>query len=110
VLAFDVEPVPGAGPAQTGRDAWSLAPGQLWRTTLFNALQLKALELWNRFDRNMEKLAETESGQTSSEYVAVTAVAVAIAIGVIYLTLRNALSTAVSNIGTAITNFVSNNV
>ena len=84
--------------------------GQLWRTTLFNALQLKALELWNRIDRNMEKLAESETGQTSSEYVAVTAVAVAIAIGVIYITLRDALTTAVENIGAAITDFVSSNV
>jgi Flp pilus assembly pilin Flp len=77
---------------------------------LFNALQLKALELWNRFDSNMEKLAEAERGQTSSEYVAVTAVAVAIAIGVIYATLRTSLTTAVQNIGNAITTFVSTNV
>ena len=77
---------------------------------MFNAIQLKALELWNRIDRRMESLAETERGQTSAEYVAVTAVAVAIAIGVIYITLRSALSTAVSNIGSAINNFVSSNV
>ena len=77
---------------------------------MFNAIQLKALELWNRFDRHMEDMSESERGQTSAEYVAVTAVAVAIAIGVIYVTLRNALSTAVTNIGTAITNFVSSNV
>jgi Flp pilus assembly pilin Flp len=77
---------------------------------LFNAIQLKALELWNRIDRRMESLAEAERGQTSAEYVAVTAVAVAIAIGVIYITLRSALSTAVSNIGSAINTFVSSNV
>jgi len=74
---------------------------------LFNAIQLKALELWNRFDHRMEDLAESERGQTSAEYVAVTAVAVAIAIGVIYVVLRDALSTAVSDIGAAITSFVS---
>ncbi len=84
--------------------------GQSWRTTLFNAIQLKALELWNRFDRHMEDMAESERGQTSAEYVAVTAVAVAIAIGVIYITLKSALTTAVTNIGTAITSFVNNNV
>jgi len=77
---------------------------------LFNAIQLKALELWNRIDSRMEALADSERGQTSAEYVAVTAVAVAIAIGVIYVTLRSALSTAVSNIGSAINTFVSSNV
>ena len=77
---------------------------------MLESIQLKALELWNRFDRNMEKLSESETGQTSSEYVAVTAVAVAIAIGVIYLTLKNALSTAISTIGTEINNFVTTNV
>ena len=77
---------------------------------MFNAIQLKALELWNRFDRSMENLAETERGQTSAEYVAVTAVAVAIAIGVIYVVLRTALTTAVSNIGSAIVSFVNTNV
>ena len=89
--------------------SWGLA-GQSWRTTLFNAIQLKALELWNRIDSRMEALADSERGQTSAEYVAVTAVAVAIAIGVIYVTLRSALSTAVSNIGSAINTFVSSNV
>ena len=77
---------------------------------MFNAIQLKALELWNRFDSHMEDLSKSERGQTSAEYVAVTAVAVAIAIGVIYVTLKSALSTAVTNIGTAITNFVNSNV
>ena len=77
---------------------------------MFNAIQLKVLELWNRFDSNLENLAKSERGQTSAEYVAVTAVAVAIAIGVIYVTLRDALSDAVTDIGAAITNFVSTNV
>ena len=77
---------------------------------MFNAIQLKALELWNRFDSNLENLAKSERGQTSAEYVAVTAVAVAIAIGVIYVTLRDSLTTAVTNIGNAIENFVTTNV
>ena len=79
--------------------------GQSWRTTLISAFQVKALELMNRI-RDMKE----ERGQTSAEYVAVTAVAVAIAIGVIYAVLSSALSTAVSDIGTAITDFVDNNV
>lgn len=64
-----------------------------------NLIKRKMLELAARLNG--------ETGQTSAEYVAVTAVAVAIAIGVIYVVLRNALSTAVSDIGLAITDFVS---
>ena len=45
-------------------------------------------------------------GQTSSEYVAVTAVAIAIAIGVIYASLQGALSAAVSIIGGRIVSVV----
>ena len=74
---------------------------------MFNAIQDKALELFTRAMGHLANGCRREEGQTSAEYVAVTAVAVAIALGVIYLTLKTALSTAVSNIGTAITNFVS---
>jgi len=66
---------------------------------LFKAIESKVLGILK--NRN------AEVGQTSSEYVAVTAVAVAIAIGVIYSVLSGALSTAVSDIGAAITSFVS---
>lgn len=65
---------------------------------MINRIQLKALELLNRLN--------DQRGQTSAEYVAVTAVAVAIAIGVIYVVLQTALTTAVSNIGAAITDFI----
>jgi len=68
---------------------------------MINTINEKMLELVNRVrDLNPER------GQTSAEYVAVTAVAVAIAIGVIYVALKTALSTAVSDIGDAITGFV----
>jgi Flp pilus assembly pilin Flp len=77
---------------------------------MLNSIQLKALELWNSIDAKLEGMAHSERGQTSAEYVAVTAVAVAIAIGVIYVTLKDALSTAVTNIGSAITDFVGSNV
>lgn len=66
---------------------------------MINRIQLKMLELLNRL--------EDQRGQTSAEYVAVTAVAVAIAIGVIYLTLGTALTDAVSAIASRITAFVS---
>jgi Flp pilus assembly pilin Flp len=77
---------------------------------MLNKIQLKALELWNSIDARLEGMAHSERGQTSAEYVAVTAVAVAIAIGVIYVTLRDSLSTAVTNIGDAIESFVTTNV
>jgi Flp pilus assembly pilin Flp len=70
---------------------------------MIESIQLKALELLNR----LRDLKDAERGQTSAEYVAVTAVAVAIAIGVIYLTLSEALTDAVGSIGDAITNFIS---
>ena len=70
---------------------------------MFDRIQLRALELLNRFS----DLKNNERGQTSAEYVAVTAVAVSIAIAVIYATLGASLTTAVSNIGTKITTFVS---
>jgi Flp pilus assembly pilin Flp len=65
-------------------------------------VQLKLLEMWNRL--------QDQRGQTSAEYVAVTAVAVAIAIGVIYVTLSDALSAAVTSIGDAITDFIDTNL
>jgi Flp pilus assembly pilin Flp len=61
-------------------------------------LMEKLLELWTRL--------QDQRGQTSAEYVAVTAVAVAIAIGVIYSVLSGALTEAVGDIGSAITNFI----
>jgi Flp pilus assembly pilin Flp len=64
-------------------------------------IQLKALELLNRL-----RDIKDEVGQTSAEYVAVTAVAVAIAVTVIYATLGGALSEAVASIGDTITEFV----
>ena len=66
---------------------------------MFKAIQLKVAALLSA--------KNAEAGQTSAEYVAVTAVAVAIAIGVIYAVLQSALTTAVSDIGAAITSFVS---
>ena len=68
---------------------------------MVNTIQIKVLELMSRL-RDLKE----ERGQTSAEYVAVTAVAVAIAIGVIYAVLQSALTTAVSDIGAAITDFV----
>jgi Flp pilus assembly pilin Flp len=69
---------------------------------MIESIQLKALELLNR----LVDMKNNERGQTSAEYVAVTAVAVAIAIGVIYVTLSDALSDAVTSIGAAITDFI----
>ena len=60
--------------------------------------QLKVLELVNRL--------ESDEGQTSSEYVAVTAVAVVIALTVIYATLSGALTSSISTVGSRIVSFV----
>ena len=78
--------------------------GQSWRTTLIHALNAKILEMVYR----LADLKNDENGQTSAEYVAVTAVAVAIAITVIYATMETALSNAVSEIATNITEFIEN--
>lgn len=76
-------------------------PERKGQETMINKANEMVLELMNRL-RDLKG----ERGQTSSEYVAVTAVAVAIAIGVIYVTLSDSLTTAVENIGTKITDFV----
>ena len=70
---------------------------------MFDTIETKFLELFVR----LQNLRSDERGQTSAEYVAVTAVAVAIALGVIYVTLSGALSTAVGDIGDKVKNFVS---
>ena len=69
---------------------------------MFNSLQLKALELINSVIARFQD----EEGQTSSEYVAVTAVAVVIALTVIYAKLSGALTSAVSTVGSRIVSFV----
>jgi len=65
---------------------------------MLDKIQMKVLELWNRL--------QDQKGQTSAEYVAVTAVAVALAIGVIYVTMEATLTEAVGSIGDAITGFI----
>ena len=57
-----------------------------------------------------QHIRDGERGQTSAEYVAVTAVAVSLAVSLIYLVLEAALVSAVGDIGNAIADFVSNNV
>ena len=57
-----------------------------------------------------QHIRQGEQGQTSAEYVAVTAVAVSLALGLIYLVLEAALVSAVGHIGTAIADFVTSNV
>lgn len=64
-------------------------------------LQAKVLELFYR-------LKDEEKGQTSGEYVAVTAVAVLIAITVLYTAFQTSLSSAISTIGTELNTWVTN--
>jgi Flp pilus assembly pilin Flp len=70
---------------------------------LFQAIELKVLELFNRTAYYLK----SERGQTTSEYVAVTAVAVAIALTVLFATLSTELSEAVSTIGSRVSAFAS---
>jgi hypothetical protein len=49
--------------------------------------------------RRVQQLAGSEEGQTSSEYVVMTAIAVTICLTVLWLVLRDALSDGVEAIG-----------
>jgi len=54
----------------------------------------------------IKKLLRTEAGQTSAEYIAVTAVAVTIALTVIWLSVSDSLVEAISTIGGNLSSFV----
>jgi Flp pilus assembly pilin Flp len=71
------------------------------RPTLLQAIELKALEVYNR----IRDFARSEHGQTTAEYVAVTAVAVALALAVLFAVLGDALNDAVSTIASRIESF-----
>jgi len=73
---------------------------------VFNSIQLKVLELVNRVIARVEG----DEGQTTVEYVVVSAVAAGLAIAVIYVTLTGSLNTAVSTLGNKITNWVSSHI
>ena len=75
---------------------------------MFKALEDKALELFVRTTNWLEDTLRNERGQTSGEYVAVTAVGVVIAIGILYTVLKGAINTAVGDIATKLTDFVQN--
>jgi hypothetical protein len=47
-----------------------------------------------------------ERGQTTAEYVAITAAAVGVAFTVVWLTLASSINTAIAEIGTKITDFI----
>jgi len=61
--------------------------------SFFEYLGFTVLEAYRR-----ARLWKSERGQTTAEYVAVTAVAVALAVGVIFTVLGGSLSAAVDNI------------
>ncbi len=69
---------------------------------MFDKIQTKVLELINRI--------RDERGQTTAEYVAVTAVGVGLAITVIWAVLGGALSAAVGQISAALTTFITTNL
>ena len=73
---------------------------------MFKAIEDKALELYAGLIGKLHDLRENESGQTSAEYIAVTAVAVLIAITVIYAAFSDSLDTAITNIGDELNSWV----
>jgi len=52
--------------------------------------------------------SRSERGQTTAEYVAVTAVAVSLAIGLVWALLGQTLTSAMGGVGEAITTFAAN--
>lgn len=62
--------------------------------------------IWERMRGLLPRLHRHEAGQTTSEYVAMTAVGVGLAVGVVWLALSGALSSAISAISGEITAFI----
>ena len=75
---------------------------------MFKAIEDKALKLLVSLLDKITNVDHGESGQTSAEYIAVTAVAVLIAITVLYLGFKNSLDAAISTIGSQLNTWVSN--
>ena len=72
---------------------------------MFKVIEDKALTLYLYAGRKLAEL-KGEAGQTSAEYIAVTAVAVLIAITVIYAAFNTQLSAAITNIGNELSTWV----
>jgi Flp pilus assembly pilin Flp len=53
-----------------------------------------------------EQSTSQERGQTTAEYVAITAVALGVVIAVIWMALSNTINGAIEDIGTKITDFL----
>jgi len=53
-----------------------------------------------------QHIRKGEAGQTSAEYVAVTVIAVGLALGLVYLVLQASLAAAAGDIGDAIADFI----
>jgi hypothetical protein len=66
---------------------------------MFKAIEDKALSLYVSLLDKITELRENEAGQTSAEYIAVTAVAVVIAITVVYLGFKHSLDNEITTIG-----------
>ena len=73
---------------------------------MFNVIENEVFELIAK----LADLRDDERGQTSAEYIAVTAVAVVIALTVIYATFSGQLTNAINTIGTNLESWVSSSV
>jgi Flp pilus assembly pilin Flp len=79
---------------------------------VFQAIEDKALELYVslriKLQDKIRELKEDDRGVISAEFIAVTAVAVLIAITIIYTTFKGALSSAITTIGEELNTWVEN--
>jgi hypothetical protein len=73
---------------------------------VFKAIEDKALELYMRLQAKLAELKNEERGVISAEFIAVTAVAVLIAITILYTVFSAQLESAIETIGTELNNWV----
>jgi hypothetical protein len=74
---------------------------------VFKAIEDKALELFMRLRTKLEELKDEERGVISAEFIAVTAVAVLIAITILYTVFSEQLESAITTIGNELNSWVS---
>jgi hypothetical protein len=73
---------------------------------VFKAIENKALELYARLQAKLVELKDDERGVVSAEFIAVTAVAVLIAITILYTVFSTQLENAITTIGTELNTWI----
>jgi hypothetical protein len=101
--------------AQPASNAYKLSAGCCSLATrgvredisVFKAIEDKALELFMRVQAKLAELKQEERGVISAEFIAVTAVAVLIAITILYTVFSEQLENAITTIGEELNSWVS---